>query len=418
VSNPFLTMRNASVALTILAVAAFAGAVNARAEFSYFNEESKSGGSMSTDDKPKGWLTNVGKNWMSHLPDTTPLNKISIPGTHDSGAQCCGIAVRTQTWTITEQLNAGIRYFDIRTRRTGKSFAIHHGAVFVKRMFGDVMNEVTGFLSKNPKEVVLIRIKSDEHTAQNGSQSNSAIWASYKKRYGGYIYQGNNTLPTLGSARGKIVVLRNGIGTSSDGVSYSAADIQDKYKVYWLAHKMNDGEKVSLPSKKDVIKAQIRDAKTPKSGKLYLNHLSGAMGMTPKDVARATNGETYKYIAGRRGPLGVVIMDFPGDKLVYRIIKSNFRSSEFCSPKTFRTVSAKTWAEFRLPKKREGSTITVKGGAYNKYVFPKCNRVHWSDLTFYCDGKKGWKKTKGKWGSDALCHGSKGKSPYVAVGNR
>ncbi len=88
-----------------------------------------------------------------------------------------------------------------------------------------------------------------------------------------------------------------------------------------------------------------------------------------------------------------------------------------CGAKKFRSRSDHTWVEFRLPGgSKDGLVIQIPSGAHNKYVFPKCNRVHWSDLTFKC--KCGtWKKTKGDWDADALCHGSKGNSPYVFVGS-
>lgn len=89
-----------------------------------------------------------------------------------------------------------------------------------------------------------------------------------------------------------------------------------------------------------------------------------------------------------------------------------------CRPRVFRSVSEHTWVEFRLPQGSEGQVIEIPGGAYNKYVFPKCNRVWWSDLTFSCGSTGTWEKTRGNWDSDALCHGSPGSSPYVATGDR
>jgi len=90
-----------------------------------------------------------------------------------------------------------------------------------------------------------------------------------------------------------------------------------------------------------------------------------------------------------------------------------------CSPKTFRSVSDHTWVEFRLPKAAKNKVIRIKGGAHNKYVFPKCNRVYWSNLTFKCNPSScRWQRTSGNWDADALCHGSKGNSPYVFVGAR
>ena len=59
------------------------------------------------------------KNWMSHIPNDKLISEISIPGTHDSAARFedgIGSFIRCQDLTLTEQLNRGIRFFDIRQR--------------------------------------------------------------------------------------------------------------------------------------------------------------------------------------------------------------------------------------------------------------------------------------------------------------
>ncbi len=90
-----------------------------------------------------------------------------------------------------------------------------------------------------------------------------------------------------------------------------------------------------------------------------------------------------------------------------------------CSARTYRSVSHHSWVEFRLPKIKRGSVIRIPAGAYNNYVFPKCNRVYWSNLTFKCNPKScRWERVNGDWDADAWCHGSKGNSPYVFTGNR
>lgn len=396
-----------------------AGTATSAAAIQVLDENAQAGDAFSTDGAPQSWLTRAVQNWMAALPDGLKLNQLSIPGTHDSAAMHGGLAVQTQSWTISEQLQGGIRYFDIRARRTKSSFAIHHGSFFQHQMFGDVMNAMVAFLRTQPRETILMRV-GEEYTAEKGSKSFGDIWNGYMQRYGAYMYKGDGTtIPTLGQARGKIVVLRNdGEIPSQYGVNYKSATIQDKYKVWYLQNKMVKGDDVSLPSKKDLIKEYIRNAAN--SATLVLNHLSGAQAMAPKDVARATDRSAFDYIGpyGGRKTLGVLIMDFPGDKMVYRIVKSNFTFTGQCPAKTFRSVSAHSWVEFRLPQSGVGRVIEISDGAYNHYVFPKCNRVHWSDLSFFCSASGTWSRTKGSWDSDALCHGSKGSSPYVAVGNK
>ena len=302
--------------------------------FPVYDEEANAGSAFTKSDNPHSWIYTATNNWMSYLPNSTKLRDVSIPGTHDSGARYLGLAYEAQSWTITEQLNAGIRYLDIRCRPTGTSFAIHHGNGFQKQMFGDIMNEVVSFLNAHPNETIVMRMKANEHTPESGSESASQIWTRYRTRYSSHLYQGHNTNPTLGDVRGKVFVLLNGCsGCTYNGMSYNESghfETQDYYKVYWFAHNQTKGSDwATLPSKKDKIKEYINTAKN--SSKWVLNHLSGAVGMTPPDVARATNNMTYEYLAEKSGKrkLGILIMDFPGERLIYRIIKSNFDVGSF-----------------------------------------------------------------------------------------
>jgi hypothetical protein len=91
-------------------------------------------------------------------------------------------------------------------------------------------------------------------------------------------------------------------------------------------------------------------------------------------------------------------------------------SSASCREKIFTVKSDASYAQFVLPARPAQETITVAAGAYNKYKFPKCNRVWWSDLTFKCEDGI-WQRRSGEWNADGLCHGDAGQSPYVRVGD-
>jgi 1-phosphatidylinositol phosphodiesterase len=295
--------------------------------FQFMDESGQPGGNFNTGSSPNAWIKTANNNWMAALPDSTSLKSISLPGTHDSGARVSGLAVQTQSWTIKDQLEAGIRFLDIRTRRTKDSLAIHHSSIFLGMMFGDVMNAVSAFLTAHPREVVVMRIRADEHTPEEGSKDFATIWANYMRQYGNFIAQNTDTNPILGRLRGKVFVLQNGWSDSTRGISYGGDtfDIQDYYQVYFLA---GDGirgtETANLPGKKKKVNEYLDRAAT--STKWVLNYLSGSTGMAPPDVARVTNGEAYDHIglnAGKKN-LGTVIMDFPGEQLIHRIIKSNF----------------------------------------------------------------------------------------------
>src|SRR4051794_40583034 len=94
------------------------------------------------------------QNWMAALNSSLYVSQLSIPGTHDSGARFepfSGTA-KCQNLTIAEQLNAGVRFLDIRCRHLDNAFTIHHGSVYQNITFDDVLNATIAFLSNNPTE--------------------------------------------------------------------------------------------------------------------------------------------------------------------------------------------------------------------------------------------------------------------------
>ena len=106
------------------------------------------------------------KNWMSNLPDEIMLDKISIPGTHDSGtAKTMDGAAHTQNFGIRNQLDNGIRFLDIRvTYKKSNSpndpLQIYHGIINCDISFGDVLNDCVSFLNENPRETIIMLVNS------------------------------------------------------------------------------------------------------------------------------------------------------------------------------------------------------------------------------------------------------------------
>ena len=89
--------------------------------------------------------------WMKDIPDNTKFSQMTIPGTHDScsthGLCCCAW---TQTWSLIEQMRAGLRYFDIRVRMIDNTLRAFHGFVDqidTTQSFGIVLDKVDDCLS-------------------------------------------------------------------------------------------------------------------------------------------------------------------------------------------------------------------------------------------------------------------------------
>jgi 1-phosphatidylinositol phosphodiesterase len=335
--------------LILAAVTAVVAPGDVIAQIAIVDENVLTGGTCTRDPAPKEWVKYATRDWMASIPNSVKLHKISIPGTHDSGALFSGWGdddpeiswVKCQSWSIEDQLKAGIRYLDIRVRRTGESFTIYHGRYDQHQDFDDVMKTITGFLSAHPSETILMRVKRETKITGEG-KTFSWIWDHYMwdadHRYAEYLWKSGEgkRIPNIGSIRGKIVVLRNDKEIPDRwGLNYkdyrkdpsSIMKIQDGWKLSHTGH----GDTITLKSKKRMIKDYISTASDEENNRLILNHLSGVGSFpgieTPLHVARETNPYTYDYIGDYEGPqiLGVVIMDYPGPRLVYRIVKSNLR---------------------------------------------------------------------------------------------
>ena len=284
-------------------------------------------GPLSTSRAPLDSFVNIGTNdWMLHLDKSTPLSLVAIPGTHDSGANVGGIFCQTQYWSIADQLRAGIRYLDIRCRRSGNRFAIHHGICFLNQFFEDVIQTVHSFLENHPSETIIMRIK-EEHNPTHNALSFEDIWNRYMNEEFGFseLFLKNLTgIPTLVNARGRIVVLSDEEGPRPEyGLSWSDrryTDIQDQFEV---------NSPHALAEKTELVFSYMEKA-SQQPQKFTINHLS-ASGVPkpdyfPLDIAGTTNVAAYRLIGtvGGKRLMGLLFMDYPGEALIARIIKSNF----------------------------------------------------------------------------------------------
>ena len=107
--------------------------------------------------------------WMSSLPDkAVSLSELTIPGTHDSFCSENKIepglasfnssfaACQDDSFSVLNQLRAGIRLLDFRVEFNGK---LSHG---VARLNGNLYEEirvVANFLEAHPGETVLVSVK-------------------------------------------------------------------------------------------------------------------------------------------------------------------------------------------------------------------------------------------------------------------
>ncbi|MBE1161149.1 hypothetical protein [Dyella acidiphila] len=117
--------------------------------------------------------------WMTQLFNTTdpargpfqlrPLNRITLPGTHDSGCYVdqtwSNFLSKTQMQDIGTQLQGGIRYFDIRPKFLGNGqFVTYHGGLYEGGMLtgaGGILQQIQAYfagLQANDRELAILNI--------------------------------------------------------------------------------------------------------------------------------------------------------------------------------------------------------------------------------------------------------------------
>ncbi|WP_367872076.1 phosphatidylinositol-specific phospholipase C domain-containing protein [Luteolibacter sp. Populi] len=259
----------------------------------------------------------AGNNWMNPLDGNLPLSNLSIPGTHDSGALVEPIAgtAKCQNLSITDQLNAGVRFLDIRCRHINDAFAIHHGQVYQNMNFTDVLNATIGFLNANPGETVIMSVK-EEYNATGNTRSFEATFDSYVAGNPSKWVLGS-AIPTLTQARGKIVLFRRfgasgtpkGIDASNfpDNTTFSTGGtlrVQDRYNV------SNNNDKWNQ------ILQVLNEARYGGPGTLYVNFASGTSSgifgipNIPTVFNNINPRITTFFGANTSGRFGALLMDF------------------------------------------------------------------------------------------------------------
>ena len=250
--------------------------------------------------------------WMKDVPDKTKVSEMTIPGTHDSCSLfgiCCA---RTQTWTLVEQMKAGIRYFDIRLRRIDNTLRAYHGFVDQKETFDAILAYCFDFLEKYPSETIMMEVIS-EYDPKNCDKSFAELYDEYTKTYTDKIVSYENKDITLGEIRGKLFVIKVFEGSTSRIPNFF---IQNEWSVNFRCYMNN---------KKRRIKENFHRAISINNNQIFLNYLSASSDyamMTPYTAATKCNQVAMRY----HGRLGIVMADYPWEDLIKHLIAQNFYS--------------------------------------------------------------------------------------------
>lgn len=154
--------------------------------------------------------------WMREVNGGLGLNELAIPGTHDSATQFVTLAFfgKCQTKSINDQLEAGYRYLDIRLAADGTQLKLMHGFVNCKTdvlpwsdtlYLDEVLQDCYAFLERHESETILFAVK-QEHGKESVAEFQRLLDNYIQKNPDRWLL--TDTIPMLGEARGKLVLLR------------------------------------------------------------------------------------------------------------------------------------------------------------------------------------------------------------------
>ncbi len=284
----------------------------------------------------------AGNNWLAAARDNTFLSQLSIPGTHDSGAlyEPLSGTAKCQNLTITQQLDAGIRFLDIRCRHYENAFVIHHGQVYQNQNFDGVLDACISFLTANPSETIIMSVK-EEYDAYNNSRSFEESFNFYVNKNPDRWYTGTK-IPNLGTVRGKIVLFRRFPASNTGGLNASnwADDttfninndakmrVQDNYSNGSGSEKWTD------------VSNMLNEANNGNAGTLYVNFSSGYTSFigipSITSVSNYVNPRLETFFSqNSNGRFGIIVMDFANANRANLIYQSNTFNSDTATTKAY-----------------------------------------------------------------------------------
>lgn len=105
------------------------------------------------------------RNWMSRVDDDALLNDVVMPGSHDAGTYTMSWLGKTQHLTMEQQLNSGVRYFDIRVNHEDGEYVIFH-SILNGTEFDPILDAIRVFLTKETTETLLLDFQHFKNDAQ------------------------------------------------------------------------------------------------------------------------------------------------------------------------------------------------------------------------------------------------------------
>lgn len=284
-------------------------------------------------------------NWMQDIEDNRLVCKMSIPGTHDTGAYTGNAWVKTQDKNIEQQLNSGIRFFDIRLVHQNGVLKLCHGShIFDTTFVGDVLKTTAEFLKEHPSETVIMTIKRDHDLDNDGATKyRMALTKALEgdRNLTSYMVKSFRPDFTLGDLRGKMLIIsRDGWITTPSGkvTSWSnnasfSSSIESTNGSSTTIH-VEDHYKSSSRDKVSYVAQNVRKAQatfnTPKNDWfITFTSSTGAIGWAqPQTTTNQIDRDVNNILRGNENfrTSGILVFNFAGwwdDMLTNSVIRLN-----------------------------------------------------------------------------------------------
>ena len=313
--------------------------------------------------------------WLSMIKDDTKVCKLSIPGTHDSMTgmgfyqpmlmSVSNITAISQLCTFDEQMNHGIRFFDLRpvvsidtlatTPAERQILRLAHGFTEINVTFEESLDWMKEFLAKHPSEFFIIKIQAD-----NGmeSQQNWTVLLHElldKPKYDGLFVESWRPDITVGEMRGKVLIFSRynlvplneafhypiaycdwpdedpDVNEEIDPVAqrscaiYNMEDLSIKATLYKQDYYKTTTEKRMETKKKTVIDMMhsAREATAGDQDIWIVNHCSAYTEVSPRGyITNATNLHplVINDLLNNEGTVGIMPMDMACHDYVHAIV--------------------------------------------------------------------------------------------------
>ncbi len=294
--------------------------------------------------------------WQNLIPGTVPISLINLPGTHDSSTQFVSLSLfsRCQDTSIRQQLENGIRFFDIRLELREDVFYAVHGIANCRTLkrkkspllhFRDIFDNIRNFLDEYPSEAIIVAIKMERGT--NADEFFPAFYEQFVEQNSSRWFL-ENRIPVLDECRGKMVLLRRCVTGKSrytfdennSGLNFANSfdsplssdkcplpglvdDLGSKLPQYSVV--IQDSFMLNPVKKwKNAVKPAL-DHFTPASSTIVIHYLSTAgMPFIPRLNSQYVNSKFNVYPLLNRNNYGWICSDFPAKDQIAKVIQSNF----------------------------------------------------------------------------------------------